>query len=58
MVNPRSVGSEATLSPFLTGTTVFDQFSGQVRTLNDLGRRQADLTSVVCAPVAPAVAAK
>ena len=58
MVNPRSVGSEATLSPFLTGTTVFDRFSGQIRTLNDLGRRQADLTSVVCAPVAPAVAAK
>ena len=58
MVNPRSIGSEATLSPFLTGTTVFDQFSGQIRTLNDLARRQADLTGVVCAPVAPAVAAK
>jgi hypothetical protein len=44
------IGSEATLSPFLTGTTVFDRFSGEVRTLNDLGRRQADLTGVVCAP--------
>jgi len=50
MVNPRFIGSEATLSPFLTGTTVFDRFSGEVRTLNDLGRRQADLTGVVCAP--------
>ena len=53
MVNPRGIGSEASLSPFLTGTTVFDQFSGQQRTLNDLGRRQTDLTAVVCAPPAP-----
>jgi Concanavalin A-like lectin/glucanases superfamily len=48
MVTPRFPGSPASLSPFLTGTTAFDQFSGQVRTLNDLGRRQADLTSLVC----------
>jgi hypothetical protein len=48
MITPRFAGSEATLSPFLTGTTVFDQFSGQVRTLNDLQRRNADLTSLVC----------
>jgi Concanavalin A-like lectin/glucanases superfamily len=48
MVNPRFPGSEATLSSFLTGTTVFDPFSGQSRTLNDLGRRQQDLTSLVC----------
>jgi hypothetical protein len=49
-VTPRFAGNEAVLSPFLTGTTVFDQFSGQVRTLNDLGRRRADLTSLVCPP--------
>ncbi len=48
MVNPRNPGSEATLSPFLTGTTVQDPFSGQSRTLNDLGRRKADLTALVC----------
>ena len=39
--HPRvSPGPKAQLSPFLTGTTVFDQFSGQVRTLNDLARRR------------------
>lgn len=54
MIVPRTVGSEAGLSPFLTGTTVFDPFSGQVRTLNDLGRRQTDLAGVVCAPPAAA----
>ncbi len=48
MVSPRFNGQEARLSPFLTGTTVFDQFSGQVRTLNDLGRRRTDLTGLVC----------
>jgi hypothetical protein len=48
MVLARGVGQESTLSPFLTGTTVFDPFSGQVRTLNDLSRRRDDLTSLVC----------
>jgi concanavalin A-like lectin/glucanase superfamily protein len=48
MVSPRFPGSESILSPFLTGTTVFDLFSGQQRTLNDLGRRKDDLTSIVC----------
>jgi hypothetical protein len=48
MINPRSFGTEATLSPFLTGTSVSDPVTGQSRTLNDLGRRQADLTSLVC----------
>jgi hypothetical protein len=49
MISARSfVGGEAILAPFLTGTTVFDEFSGQVRTLNDLGRRKTDLTSLVC----------
>jgi hypothetical protein len=49
MITPRNQGVEAQLSPFLTGTTVFDRFSGQSRTLNDLARRRADLTSLVCA---------
>jgi hypothetical protein len=49
MVTPRSPGSEAFLSPFLTGVTVRDQATGQSRTLNDLGRRKTDLTSLVCA---------
>jgi hypothetical protein len=48
MITPRSSGSEAVLSPFLTGTTVQDPFSGQSRTLNDLSRRKVDLTGLVC----------
>jgi hypothetical protein len=47
-ITPRFPGSTATLSPFLTGTTVFDT-NGQSRTLNDLARRRTDLTSFVCA---------
>jgi hypothetical protein len=54
MISPRSPGSESILSPFLTGTTVFDRFSGQQRTLNDLGRRKDDLTSIVCPTVSGA----
>jgi len=49
MITPRFPGSQASLSPFLTGTTVVDP-SGETRTLNDLGRRQTDLESLVCAP--------
>jgi len=59
MLFPRSPGSESFLSGFLTGTTVLDPISGQTRTLNDLGRRKADLTAVVCAPPpVPSVALK
>ena len=47
-ISPRFPGQEAPLSPFLTGTTAFDFFSGQTRTLNDLARRKTDLTGVVC----------
>jgi hypothetical protein len=56
MVFPRSIGSEAFLSPFLTGTDVFDPFTGEKRHLDDLGRRQSDLTGVVCQPAAPMAA--
>ncbi|MEO7033176.1 MAG: LamG domain-containing protein [Polyangiaceae bacterium] len=48
MVTPRFPGTEAQLSPFLTGTVVNDQFSGQTRIINDLSRRKADLTALVC----------
>lgn len=51
MINPRFPGGgEAFLSGFLTGTTVFDPFSGETRQLNDLTRRRADLNGLVCAP--------
>ena len=52
-VSPRNPGQEAFLSPFLTGTTVFDFFTGQTRTFNDLSRRQTDLTTLVCPPAPP-----
>lgn len=48
MITPRFPGNEASLSPFLTGTDVFDQTSGMMRHLDDLGRRRADLTGLVC----------
>jgi hypothetical protein len=48
MITPRFSGSEAVLSPFITGTTVQDPFSGQTRTINDLSRRKADLNGLVC----------
>jgi len=54
-INPRfGQGGEAFLSSFLTGTTVFDQFSGEQRQLNDLARRNADLKVLVCPPAATA----
>jgi hypothetical protein len=48
-ITPRSPGGEATLSPFLTGTTVTDS-AGQTRTVNDLARRRTDFTGIVCGP--------
>jgi hypothetical protein len=57
MISPRSFGSEAGLSSFLTGTTVFDPFTGQSRSMNDLARRQADLNAIACAPAMTASAA-
>jgi hypothetical protein len=48
MIAPRNEGQPSVLSPFLTGTTVIDDFSGETRTLNDLLRRRTDLTSLVC----------
>jgi hypothetical protein len=58
MITPRfAPGGRAFLSPFLTGTSVQDPFSGQTRQLNDLARRQADLTSLVCGTDAGAATA-
>ena len=46
------------MSGFLSGITINDPATGQSRTLNDLGRRNADLKAVVCtdpsSPFAPA----
>ncbi len=47
-ISPRFPGSEAFLSPFLTGTTVFDRITGGPRNLNELARRAADLKQIVC----------
>ncbi|HKO91381.1 MAG TPA: LamG domain-containing protein, partial [Polyangiaceae bacterium] len=50
-ISPRFPGSgEAILAPFITGTVVFDPFTGEPRTLNDLARRREDLTQLVCPP--------
>jgi hypothetical protein len=48
-IRPRSAGSEATLSGFLTGTVITDPVSSQQRTLNDLQRRADDLKALTCA---------
>jgi len=47
-VNPRSPGAPATLSGFLTGTTVLDPVSRTFRTFNELSRRNTEFTSLVC----------
>jgi len=46
---PRGQFSEASLSGFLTGTTVLDPVTQEPRTFNDLARRKADLEAIVCA---------
>ncbi|WP_437964384.1 LamG domain-containing protein [Sorangium sp. So ce260] len=50
-VNPRTLGGEASLSGFMTGINIPDPVTGEPRTLNDLGRRNADLRALVCEPV-------
>jgi hypothetical protein len=52
-ISPRFPGSEAILSPFLTGTTVSDPVTGLPRMFNDLGRRNADLKGIVCGTPMP-----
>jgi hypothetical protein len=52
-IHPRSAGSPATLSGFLTGTVVSDPVNTTLnRSFNDLERRATDLTALVCAPAA------
>jgi hypothetical protein len=49
-VFPRQAGTVATLSGFLTGTSVADPVDGTVRNFNDLKRRQEDMNQqlLVC----------
>ena len=48
-IDPRFPGGgPANLSGFLTGITVSDPQTGELRTFNDLGRRNSDLKSIVC----------
>ncbi|HEU4726404.1 MAG TPA: LamG domain-containing protein [Kofleriaceae bacterium] len=47
-ISPRSPGSPAQLSGFLTGTTIPDPVTLQPREFNDLRRRRLDLQSIVC----------
>jgi hypothetical protein len=56
-ISPRFPGNEASLSGFLTGTSVFDPFAGVLRNFNDLGRRADDLRAIVCLNEPPATGA-
>ncbi|MEP6654088.1 MAG: LamG domain-containing protein, partial [Myxococcales bacterium] len=47
-VNPRDLGQPSFLSPFLTGTVVFDFQTGVSRSFNDLRRRNSDLHLLIC----------
>jgi hypothetical protein len=47
-VSPRSLGQEATLSPFLLGTQVTDPFSNVLRNLNELSRRNRLMHALIC----------
>ena len=47
-VTGRFPGSESSLSGFLVGTTVFDPFTGTLRTFGEFARRGADLAAIVC----------
>jgi hypothetical protein len=45
---PRLPGATSQRSRWLTGTIIDDPVTGQPRTFDDLGRRKADLKSIVC----------
>ncbi len=47
-LTPRFRGQESQLSPFLTGTQVFDPFANVQRNFNELGRRARKLHAVIC----------
>lgn len=54
-IGNREIGQTAFLSGFMTGITLPDLVTGVPRTLNDLGRRNADLKAVVCGGTASTV---
>ncbi|HEX6245063.1 MAG TPA: LamG domain-containing protein, partial [Polyangiales bacterium] len=45
---PRSPGEVSQISPFMAGTVVPDAVTREPRTLNDLARRNRDMTQLVC----------
>jgi hypothetical protein len=45
---PRPPGAESPRSRWLTGTIIDDPATGEPRLFDDLGRRKADLKSIVC----------
>ena len=47
-LTPRAPGAEAPRSRWLTGTVVDDPVTGAPRSVDDLGRRKADLRAIVC----------
>ena len=47
-IGNRSAGQVATLSGFLTGTTVSDPVSGKSRSFDDLARRKDDFATFLC----------
>ena len=52
-LTPRQPGGEARRSRWLTGSIIADPVTGIPRTFDDLGRRKADLKSIVCGGVPP-----
>jgi hypothetical protein len=56
-VSNRAKGQIASLSGFLTGTTVSDPVSGKSRTFNDLARRKTDFSSLLCSTTTAAAPA-
>jgi hypothetical protein len=46
-IAPRQFDNESALSPFLTGTRVSDPDTGQIFSMNDLQRREIDISAVV-----------
>jgi hypothetical protein len=51
-ISTRFPGTEARLSPFLTGITIPDAVTGEQRTFADLDRRSSDLQAIVCTALA------
>jgi hypothetical protein len=47
-IAPRSVGEASSISAFLRGLAMHDPISGDLRILNELGRRKSELERLVC----------